>query len=28
VGLIWYGYPKVTPTQSRKEVASIVTETE
>jgi nitroreductase len=27
VGLIWYGYPKVTPTQSRKEVASIVTET-
>jgi len=28
VGLIWYGYPKVTPTQSRKEVTSIVTETE
>jgi nitroreductase len=28
VGLIWYGYPKVTPTQSRKEVATIVTETE
>jgi nitroreductase len=28
VGLIWYGYPKVTPTQSRKEVGSIVTETE
>ena len=27
VGLIWYGYPKVTPTQSRKDVASIVTET-
>jgi nitroreductase len=27
VGLIWYGYPKVTPTQSRREVASIVTET-
>jgi nitroreductase len=27
VGLIWYGYPKVMPTQSRKEVASIVTET-
>ncbi len=27
VGLIWYGYPKVTPTQSRKEVESIVTET-
>ena len=27
VGLIWYGYPKVMPTQSRKEVASIVTDT-
>jgi nitroreductase len=27
VGLIWYGYPKVMPTQTRKEVASIVTET-
>jgi len=27
VGLIWYGYPKITPTQSRKEVESIVTET-
>jgi nitroreductase len=27
VGLIWYGYPKVTPTQSRREVESIVTET-
>jgi nitroreductase len=27
VGLIWYGYPKITPTQSRKDVASIVTET-
>jgi nitroreductase len=27
VGLIWYGYPKVMPTQARKDVASIVTET-
>jgi nitroreductase len=27
VALIWYGYPKITPTQSRKEVESIVTET-
>jgi len=27
VGLIWYGYPKITPTQSRKDVESIVTET-
>lgn len=27
VGLIWYGYPKITPTQSRKDVDSIVTET-
>lgn len=26
VGLIWYGYPKVIPTQSRKDVAEIVTE--
>lgn len=26
VGLIWYGYPKVTPTQRRKDVADIVTE--
>lgn len=26
VGLIWYGYPKITPTQSRKPVADIVTE--
>ena len=25
-GLIWYGYPKVIPTQSRKDVAEIVTE--
>ncbi|HWM27049.1 MAG TPA: nitroreductase [Woeseiaceae bacterium] len=27
VGLIWFGYPKITPTQSRKDVATIVTET-
>lgn len=26
VGLIWYGYPKVIPTQSRKDVQDIVTE--
>lgn len=26
VSLIWYGYPKITPTQQRKEVAEIVTE--
>lgn len=26
VGLIWYGYPKITPTQNRKDVAEIVTE--
>jgi nitroreductase len=26
VGLIWYGYPKVTPAQSRKAVDEIVTE--
>lgn len=26
VGLIWYGYPKVTPTQQRRDVAEIVTE--
>lgn len=26
VALIWYGYPKITPTQSRKPVAEIVTE--
>ena len=26
VGLIWYGYAKVTPAQSRKDVADIVTE--
>ncbi len=28
VGLIWYGYPKILPTQSRKDVAEIVTETD
>ena len=28
VGLIWYGYPKVLPTQSRKEVGEILTETD
>ena len=28
VGIIWYGYPKITPSQSRKEVAEIVTETD
>ncbi len=26
VGLMWYGYPKITPTQQRKDVAEIVTE--
>lgn len=26
VGLIWYGYPKITPTQSRKPVSEIVSE--
>ena len=28
VGIIWYGYPKITPNQSRRDVADIVTETE
>ena len=28
VGLIWYGYPKILPTQSRKEVAEILTESD
>ncbi len=28
VGLIWYGYPKISPTQSRKDVAEILTETD
>ena len=28
VGLIWYGYPKILPTQSRKEVGEILTETD
>lgn len=28
VSLIWYGYPKILPTQSRKDVSEIVTETD
>ena len=28
VGIIWYGYPKITPTQARQDVSSIITETE
>ncbi len=28
VSMIWYGYPKILPTQSRKEVGEIVTETD
>jgi nitroreductase len=28
VGLIWYGYPKVLPTQARKDVDDILTETD
>lgn len=28
VALVWFGYPKVLPTQSRKEVAEILTETD
>jgi len=28
VGIVWYGYPKITPTQTRSEVAEIVTETD
>lgn len=28
VGIIWYGYPKITPEQSRSDVAQIVTETD
>ncbi len=27
VGLVWYGYPKLTPTQSRKDIAEALTET-
>jgi len=27
VALIWYGYPKLTPTQSRQDVGAVVTET-
>jgi hypothetical protein len=26
VGLIWYGYPKILPAQSRKDLALILTE--
>jgi nitroreductase len=28
VGIIWYGYPKITPMQSRRDVSQIVTETD
>jgi len=28
VGLIWFGYPKILPTQNRKDVADILTETD
>lgn len=28
VALVWYGYPKVLPTQTRKEVSEILTETD
>ncbi len=28
VSLIWYGYPKILPTQTRKDVSEIVTETD
>jgi nitroreductase len=28
VGLIWHGYPKILPTQTRKDVSEIVTETD
>ena len=28
VGLLWYGYPKTLPTQSRKAVDEILTETD
>lgn len=28
VGLVWYGYPKILPTQTRKDVEAIVTETD
>jgi nitroreductase len=26
VGLVWYGYPKLTPTQSRKDISEVLTE--
>ena len=25
VGMIWFGYPKITPTQSRKDTAAVLT---
>ena len=28
VGIIWYGYPKITPEQSRRDVSEIITELE
>ncbi len=28
VGIIWYGYPKITPEQSRMDVSQIITETD
>lgn len=28
VGLVWFGYPKLTPTQSRKPLAEVLSETE
>ena len=28
VGIIWYGYPKITPSQSRTDVSEIITETD
>ena len=28
VGIIWYGYAKITPEQTRKDVVEIVTETD
>ena len=27
VGLVWFGYPKLTPTQSRKDISEVLTET-
>jgi hypothetical protein len=28
VALVWFGYPKILPTQSRKDVADILSETD